>query len=114
MTILFLFFIRACASGVIQAVYVYTPEVYPTKMRAFALGFHTAAARLGAITTPYIAQVTQCHPKSIYPHLNIHGELQILFTGVGRITVHLNNVGGTPQHNLGVVLRLKDLCCCAQ
>ena len=78
-TILFLFFIRACASGVIQAVYVYTPEVYPTKMRAFALGFHTAAARLGAITTPYIAQVTQYHPKSIYPHLNIHSEL-ILFT----------------------------------
>lgn len=57
-TILFLFLIRACASGVIQAVYVYTPEVYPTKIWAFSLGFHTAAAQLGAITTPYIAQVT--------------------------------------------------------
>ena len=44
-------------TGVFQAVYVYTPEVYPTKVRAFALGFHTAAARLGAIITPYMAQV---------------------------------------------------------
>ena len=44
-------------TGVFQAVYVYTPEVYPTKVRALALGFHTAAARLGAIITPYVAQV---------------------------------------------------------
>ena len=53
----FLFLIRAFVTGVFQAVYVYTPEVYPTSVRAFALGFHTAAARVGAIVTPYMAQV---------------------------------------------------------
>lgn len=57
MITLFLFLIRAFVTGVFQAVYVYTPEVYPTSVRALALGFHTSAARLGAIITPYIAQV---------------------------------------------------------
>ena len=53
----FLFMIRAFASGVFQAIYVYTPEVYPTSVRAFALGSCSAFARVGAIATPYIAQV---------------------------------------------------------
>ena len=41
-------------------VYIYTPEVYPNRVRAFALGLHTSAARLGAISTPYVAQVCCC------------------------------------------------------
>ncbi len=57
MLTIFLFIIRAFATGVFQAIYVYTPEVYPTRVRAFALGVCSAAARLGAISTPYIAQV---------------------------------------------------------
>ena len=44
-------------TGVFQAVYVYTPEVFPTKVRGVAMGFNTAAARVGAIITPYVAQV---------------------------------------------------------
>ena len=55
--ILFLFIIRAFATGVFQAMYVYTPEIYPTKFRAFSIGIHSAAARFGAIVTPYFAQV---------------------------------------------------------
>ena len=54
---LFLFLIRAFVTGVFQAVYVYTPEVYPTSVRALSLGVHTSAARVGAIITPYTAQV---------------------------------------------------------
>ena len=57
LTYIFFFLIRAFAAGVFQAVYTYTPEVYPTRVRAFALGFHASAARLGAISTPYVAQV---------------------------------------------------------
>ena len=33
-----LFGSRACTSGLFNTVYVYTPEVYPTQMRALALG----------------------------------------------------------------------------
>ncbi len=53
----FLFLIRAFATGVFQAVYVYTPEVYPTNIRGSALGLCTAAARIGALITPFVAQV---------------------------------------------------------
>lgn len=60
MTTLFLFLIRAFATGVFQAVFVYTPEVYPTTIRATALGVHTAAARIGALLTPFNAQVCIC------------------------------------------------------
>ena len=57
MITVFLFIIRAFATGVFQAVYVYTPEVYPTSVRAAALGLHIAAARIGAMITPFVAQV---------------------------------------------------------
>jgi hypothetical protein len=33
-----LFFIRALSSGVFQAAYVYTPEVYPTVLRSVGVG----------------------------------------------------------------------------
>ena len=56
-TSIFLFIIRAFATGVFQAVYVYTPEVYATNIRATALGVHTTAARIGALLTPFNAQV---------------------------------------------------------
>lgn len=52
-----LFLVRAFTSGAFQAIYVYTPEVYPTNTRAFGMGICTSAARIGAIVTPYVAQV---------------------------------------------------------
>lgn len=54
---LFLFLIRAFATGVFQTMYVYTPEVYPTKVRGAGMGVLYAVARIGAIVTPYVAQV---------------------------------------------------------
>ena len=55
--VLFLFIARAFSSGTFLTIYVYTPEVYPTKFRAFSIGIHSSAARIGAIATPYFAQV---------------------------------------------------------
>ncbi|XP_022095765.1 synaptic vesicle 2-related protein-like isoform X2 [Acanthaster planci] len=52
-----LFAARALISGAFQSLYVYTPEVYPTHVRAIGLGSCSSAARIGAITTPFIAQV---------------------------------------------------------
>ena len=40
-----------------MAVYVYTPEIYPTSVRATAMGFCSGVARVGAILTPFVAQV---------------------------------------------------------
>lgn len=53
----FLFGIRAFVTGVFQAVYVYTPEVYPTAVRGIGMGINTSIARIGAIITPFVAQV---------------------------------------------------------
>lgn len=58
-TTFFLFGARGFVTGVFQAVYVYTPEVYPTRIRGVAMGVNTAAARVGAIITPFVAQVSQ-------------------------------------------------------
>lgn len=52
-----LFLARGIIAGVFQAAYVYTPEVYPTSLRAVGVGSCSAMARLGAMITPYIAQV---------------------------------------------------------
>lgn len=52
-----LFLARGIIAGVFQAAYVYTPEVYPTGLRAVGVGSCSAMARLGAMVTPYVAQV---------------------------------------------------------
>ncbi|RZC40912.1 synaptic vesicle 2-related protein [Asbolus verrucosus] len=51
-----LFLARGIIAGVFQAAYVYTPEVYPTSLRAVGVGSCSAMARLGAMVTPYVAQ----------------------------------------------------------
>uniref|UniRef100_H2ZS94 Synaptic vesicle 2-related protein n=2 Tax=Latimeria chalumnae TaxID=7897 RepID=H2ZS94_LATCH len=53
----FLFIARAFISGGFQAAYVYTPEVYPTATRALGLGTCSGMARVGALVTPFVAQV---------------------------------------------------------
>jgi hypothetical protein len=79
-----LFAARGVVSGVFQAAYVYTPEVkndsgirksvqkvlcrlifdsitllkvYPTSMRSIGIGTCSSMARIGAMVTPYVAQV---------------------------------------------------------
>ncbi|KAI3388215.1 hypothetical protein SNEBB_006316 [Seison nebaliae] len=53
----FIFVARAFVSGAFQVAYVYTPEVYPTTTRAVGLGVCSGMARVGAILTPFVAQV---------------------------------------------------------
>lgn len=52
-----LFVARGIISGVFQAAYVYTPEVYPTYLRSVGIGVCSGMARLGAMITPFVAQV---------------------------------------------------------
>lgn len=55
--IFFLFSARCFISGAFQSAYVYTPEYYPTNSRAIGIGTCSAMARVGAIITPFVAQV---------------------------------------------------------
>lgn len=52
-----IFVIRGSINGAFQGFYVYTPEVYPTTVRALGLGLCSAVARVGAMLTPFVAQV---------------------------------------------------------
>uniref|UniRef100_A0A7N6AUH5 Major facilitator superfamily (MFS) profile domain-containing protein n=1 Tax=Anabas testudineus TaxID=64144 RepID=A0A7N6AUH5_ANATE len=54
---IFIFLARAFISGGYQVVFVYTPEVFPTENRALAMGTCSAMAKLGALITPFVAQV---------------------------------------------------------
>nr|XP_043867732.1 synaptic vesicle 2-related protein [Solea senegalensis] len=52
-----IFIARAFIAGGYQVVFVYTPEVFPTENRALAMGIASTMARVGALITPFIAQV---------------------------------------------------------
>lgn len=54
-----LFTARGTSSAVFQVVFVYTPEIYPTNLRAVAMGTGSSMARIGAMITPFIAQVRE-------------------------------------------------------
>lgn len=54
-TIVF-FLARGATSGLFQAIYLYTNEVYPAAVRARAMGMASSVARFGLISTPFIAQ----------------------------------------------------------
>ncbi|KAK2585179.1 hypothetical protein KPH14_008677 [Odynerus spinipes] len=56
-TMSWIFLARGLIAGVFQAAYVYTPEVYPTHLRSVGVSTCSAMARIGAMITPYIAQV---------------------------------------------------------
>ena len=53
----FFFIIQEFSLAVFETLYVYTLEIYPTNIRRIGIGLVSALSRLGAITTPYVAQV---------------------------------------------------------
>jgi MFS family permease len=72
----FIFVARAFISGAFQCVYVYTPEVYPTTLRAIGLGASSSMARLGAIITPFVAQVAS--GDTVYIPICVYGFTALL------------------------------------
>ncbi|XP_062553178.1 synaptic vesicle 2-related protein [Armigeres subalbatus] len=66
-----LFMARGVIAGLFQAAYVYTPEVYPTALRSVGVGGCSALARLGAMATPYVAQVL--FQSSIWSAVSVYG-----------------------------------------
>jgi len=48
---------RMFITGTFSTVYVYTPEVYPTTIRATGLGVASGISRIAGILTPFVANV---------------------------------------------------------
>ncbi|XP_052238699.1 putative transporter SVOPL [Dreissena polymorpha] len=53
----FIFMVRGFSTGIFNFVYIYTTEVYPSSIRASGLGTSSTCARVGAMITPFLAQV---------------------------------------------------------
>ncbi|XP_067294853.1 synaptic vesicle 2-related protein isoform X2 [Pseudorasbora parva] len=66
----FIFLARACITAGWQVAYVYTPEVFPTATRAIGIGTSSGMARVGALVTPFIAQVLL--KTSVYLTLSVY------------------------------------------
>ncbi|KZS14128.1 Synaptic vesicle 2-related protein [Daphnia magna] len=71
-----LFLARGIISGVFQAAYVYTPEVYPTYLRSVGIGVCSGMARLGAMVTPFVAQVLV--QDSLNVAIGLYGSVSLL------------------------------------
>jgi len=95
--IILLFCSRGFATGLLQSAYVYTSEVYPTNLRAVALGTSSASARVGAMLTPYIAQVLL--KTSLYSAVIVYAVIGLLaaiiawFLPVETLGLQLNQSG---------------------
>ncbi|XP_077096652.1 synaptic vesicle 2-related protein [Siphateles boraxobius] len=66
----FIFIARASITAGWQVAYVYTPEVFPTATRAIGIGTSSGMARVGALVTPFIAQVLL--KTSVYLTLSVY------------------------------------------
>ncbi|KAM4634747.1 synaptic vesicle 2-related protein-like [Polymixia lowei] len=72
----FIFIARAFITGGFQVVYVYTPEVFPTETRALGLGTSSGMGRVGALLTPFVAQVLL--RTSVYLTLSVYCGISLL------------------------------------
>jgi hypothetical protein len=49
-----LFFSRMFTYAAFIVIFIYTPEVYPTRIRSYAFGIFNALCRLGGLTSPFV------------------------------------------------------------
>lgn len=94
---LILFVARGIIAGVFQAAYVYTPEVYPTSLRAMGVGSCSAMARLGAMVTPYVAQVLLQSSIAFATSIYV---VAALLAAVGCILLPIETSGKELQDNI--------------
>ncbi|XP_024154455.1 synaptic vesicle 2-related protein [Oryzias melastigma] len=95
---IFIFISRAFISGGYQVVFVYTPEVYPTETRALAMGTSSAIARIGALITPFVAQVLL--RSSVYVTLSVYCACGLV-AGIASLLLPIETLGrGLQESNL--------------
>ncbi len=75
--ILFGLAMQFCLFGMWSVLYAYTPELYPTRMRATGCGFASGVGRLGSLLGPYIVGVL----------LPVAGTTGVFTLGAGAIIV---------------------------
>ncbi|XP_033845976.1 synaptic vesicle 2-related protein [Periophthalmus magnuspinnatus] len=89
-----IFVARAAISGGYQVVFVYTPEVFPTEIRALALGTSSGFARVGALVTPFVAQVLLRYSANVT--LSVYWVCALL-AGIAALLLPIETLGRTMQ-----------------
>ncbi|KAM9841674.1 synaptic vesicle 2-related protein [Aulostomus maculatus] len=87
---------RAFISGGYQVAFVYTPEVFPTETRALGMGTSSGMARLGALITPFVAQVLL--KTSVYLTLSLYCCCSLL-AGVVALLLPIETLGKNLQES---------------
>ena len=99
----FLFIARACMSGGLQVLYVYTPEMYPTHIRSSALSLFNTMSRIGMMVSSFAAIVLL--QKSFYGCMALYAA-----TGIVGASLTLMLPYETKGVNLGERKKRKFLC----
>ncbi|XP_044029764.1 synaptic vesicle 2-related protein [Siniperca chuatsi] len=95
---IFIFIARAFITGGYQATIVYTTEVFPTENRALAMGISSGMSRLGALITPFVAQVVL--RTSQYLTVSVYCGCSLL-AGVACLILPIETLGrGLQESNL--------------
>uniref|UniRef100_A0A672ZRV6 Synaptic vesicle 2-related protein-like n=1 Tax=Sphaeramia orbicularis TaxID=375764 RepID=A0A672ZRV6_9TELE len=102
-----IFIARASISGGYQVVFVYTPEVFPTETRALAMGTASAMARVGALITPFVAQVML--RTSTYLTLSVYCGCSLLAGGAS-LVLPIETLGRGLQEDAHSVPALFPVC----
>lgn len=100
---IFLFVSRACMSGGLQILYVYTPEMYPTHIRSSGLSLLNTMARIGMMVSSFAAIVLL--EKSFYGCMVLYAA-----SGIVGASLTLLLPYETKGVNLGERKKRKFLC----
>lgn len=80
------FFGRGASSGAFQAMYLYTNEIYPSSIRATAMGLSSSMSRVGLLLTPFVAQyllnINETTALGIYAALCAVGVVSIVLSPI--------------------------------
>eukprot|EP01026_Neomeris_dumetosa_P050056 TRINITY_DN4381_c0_g1_i1.p1 TRINITY_DN4381_c0_g1~~TRINITY_DN4381_c0_g1_i1.p1 ORF type:complete len:407 (-),score=57.81 TRINITY_DN4381_c0_g1_i1:195-1415(-) len=115
-SVVLFFFSRAFVMASFTIIYIYTPEVYPTYVRTFGLGFFTSLSRIGGLVAPFVSVdlagnghakaaegilMTLCFISSVFTcllpietkgrHLRDTGEIEMVQVTLGGGEVENNN-----------------------
>ncbi|XP_068609306.1 synaptic vesicle 2-related protein-like [Brachionichthys hirsutus] len=91
-----IFIARASIAGGLQVIYVYMPEVFPTEIRASALGIGSAISKMGSLITPFIASVML--RRSVYLALSLYCGCSLL-AGVACLILPIESSGRSLQES---------------
>eukprot|EP00753_Platysulcus_tardus_P018623 PLAT6977.1.p1 GENE.PLAT6977.1~~PLAT6977.1.p1 ORF type:complete len:559 (+),score=141.83 PLAT6977.1:55-1731(+) len=96
MTVL-LFCVRGLVVAGFQVVYLYTPEVFPTSIRASAVGISSSASRIGSMLTPFVAE--ELTGSQLYAAVIVYAII-FLFAAVLGVVLPYETMGRTMPSSL--------------